>query len=205
MAAGKRIRTPWKHRWRRFRYSVLPFLFFAGFVVVTARLWERQIRPTQAVGEVDAVRVPVSANVDGPTRAAAAAKSENWVFGDEVRKDDIVARLDDSEALAAAETINARIEELNKQLDSVGEQARVDQFDRDYDHNREQTRLTLQHQGLLVQGLQLDVDINFDEIEAQRLKTRLKFFDEANRRNRDVVPVARQTIEETRTAIGRHH
>ncbi len=205
MAAGKRIRTPWKHRWRRFRYTVLPFLFFAGFTIVTARLWVRQVRPTQAVGEVDAVRVPVAANVDGTLAPlepqdplGSPPQPQNWIFGDQVARNEVVARLDDTMLLAQAETINARIGEFEEQLDAIDEQARIDQADRDYDHDREQTRLTLQHQGLVLQGLRLDVQINFDKIEDQRLERRLQYMLDANRKKPDVIPVAQQRIDETR-------
>lgn len=205
MAAAKRIRTPWKHRWRRFRYTVLPFLFFAGFTVVTARLWERQVRPTQAVGLVDAVLVPVSPNIDGRLAKPdpddpLGPPQRHWIYGDTVHENQIVARLEDDLIRAQAETVNASIMQLEEQLDAVQEQARIDQADRDYDHNREQTRLTLQHQDLVVQALQLDVQINFDQIDAQRLRTRLEFWRLANKR-RGVTPVAQQTIEETKLEL----
>ena len=181
MAVGKRIRTPLRQRWRRFRYSILPFVFFAGFAIFTERLWERQVKPMHAVGEVEAVRIDVAAGTNG-TLTELGPNRPNWTLFDHVERGGIVARLDDNEALAAADTIKAQTVELTKELEAVKERTRLDQFGLAHDHDREQTRKTLQHQTLINDRQALEAQIATDQIQAQREEVDLGFMRKAYER-----------------------
>ena len=65
MSSDRRIPIPFRHRVRRFQYSVLPAVIFIASLAVTCWLWDRQRRLPNAVGEVEVERVPVVAGVDG--------------------------------------------------------------------------------------------------------------------------------------------
>ena len=90
MKAGERIPTPWKQRWRRFRYSALPGLCFLACVVLMLSMWRQQGRLPNAVGEVESVRVEIAAGTDG--RLSPLVDRENWWAPFEtVEKDDLIA------------------------------------------------------------------------------------------------------------------
>ena len=65
MTSGKRISIPWKQRWQRFRYSVLPLLSFVACVALMLWMWSREVHVASTVGEVEWQRFDVTAGAGG--------------------------------------------------------------------------------------------------------------------------------------------
>jgi len=60
-----RIRTPWRQRWRRIRYQLLPVLVFAVTCAGAISLWSRHVGLPNVLGEVYAERMAVVCPADG--------------------------------------------------------------------------------------------------------------------------------------------
>lgn len=165
MAENNRIRTPWEHKLRRFRYSALPGICFLICVVVTLWMWDRQGQLPNAVGEAQWMHVTVRAGVDG--RIAALQPQETWwTLCQEVSRTKVIARLDDgpvSEELAAME----------EDLKSLQGQLEVTRAEFQLDGQREFRRLAWQVERLYLDELVRRVEIEAARIELQRLEARL--------------------------------
>ncbi len=70
MPNNDRIRTPWIHKWRRFRYSVMPALCFVAFSALTAYLWQQQGELPNAVASGDSVNITIRATADSTLHEA---------------------------------------------------------------------------------------------------------------------------------------
>jgi multidrug resistance efflux pump len=113
MAGRKRIPTPIAHRWRRFRYSVMPFVTFIILLGLTLYMWERHTATTNAVGAVEVVRIDISANSDG---VLAQMPGAQYTLFDSVLKGQIIGRLDDSALKLAIATLRQEMVELTNQI-----------------------------------------------------------------------------------------
>ena len=113
MTQGERIRTPWKRRWERFRQRVLPLVSFVVSAVLLAWLWKEQGAPPGGVGEVEAVRVDVVAQVDG---TLAPLPQPPATLFQTVHAGEVVARLDDRPSQTKLETVRRRSSDFARHL-----------------------------------------------------------------------------------------
>ncbi len=65
MNNGNRIPTPWKHQWRRFRYSVMPAISFGLCLIVTLWLSGGQTVQPNLTGEINIERIDIAVGIDG--------------------------------------------------------------------------------------------------------------------------------------------
>ena len=172
MAGRGVIRTPWSHRWRRFRYSVLPLLSFAGCVVLVAWMWHWRGRQPNAVGEVEAVRVDVSVGVDGLLMSL---PDGQWTLFDSVQSDQLLARLDDRPVRAQLETSRGELARLKKEVDAAQVRLALEQADRQRDHQQEATRLAWQAERYRLEMLDRKVLIEAERIDLKRREMELEF------------------------------
>ncbi|HBO45618.1 MAG TPA: hypothetical protein DD670_17165 [Planctomycetaceae bacterium] len=172
MARLKRIPIPLSQRWRRFRYTLLPVLSFAGCVALAAVLWQRQGLSPNAVGEVEAVRIDVAAGTDG---LLVALPRGQWSLFDVVEKDDLIARLDDRPAKAAIRTVQWEVRRLEKELTAVEAQTAWDQARRRHDDSREAARLAWDIERRRLDVLDRKALIEVDRVELKRIEWRLDY------------------------------
>lgn len=152
MAHVSRIPTPFKHHWNRFRVGLLPILSFLFCIALTLWLWQRQAQLGTVVGEVESVQVDVVAGIDG---LLISPKGETyWKLLDEVRKGDILARLDDSVLQAELKSIAAEADTLRAELQAVSAQLKLDQDGLQQNHLQNQFRLTWELEQRRVERLQ---------------------------------------------------
>jgi len=132
-----RIRTPWRQRWRRIRYQLLPLVVFVATAAGAIWLWGRHVGLPNALGEVHAVRADAVSLIAGRL-----ASMEGEVFT-EVAKDQVVAELDPGllkamratyveEQKQAADQLDASREEFTQQWEArhkaeVAEKRRLEQ------------------------------------------------------------------------------
>ncbi len=122
MAKKPRIPTPWRQRWRRIRFQLLPVAVFAAASVGALWLWGRHVGMPNAVGEVQAVRADAVSLTAG--RLAKMDGVEPRVFG-EVLKDQVVAELDPGPLEAMCETYEKERIGLAKQLEAAKEDYKI--------------------------------------------------------------------------------
>jgi len=172
MSTAQRIPIPWKHKWRRFRYSVMPVLSFLVCVALTLWLWDRQGRLPNAVGEVEAVRVEVTAGSDG---LLAPLPRGTWTLFDQVQKGQVIARLDDRPVRAQAETVRLELERLRKQLDAAAAQIELDEAVRRSAYLRNMAQLQWDLARLKLDVLDRRAAIEVDRVELKARRERLEF------------------------------
>jgi len=172
MTATQRIPIPWKHKWRRFRYSVMPVLSFVVCVGLTLWLWDRQGQLPNAVGEVEAVRVDVTAGSDG---LLAPLPRGTWTLFDQVEKGEVVARLDDRPVHAQAETVRLELERLRKELDAAAAQIELDEAVRRSTHLRNMAQMQWDLARLKLDVLDRRTALEVDRVELMARRARLDF------------------------------
>ena len=121
MPDNGRIRTPWKHWWRRLRYSVMPALCFVGCVALTAWLWRMQGEIPNAVASGDSVNIPIRAPVDGVLQENSFA----WNRFDSVQRGELIAEFNGELLLREIAVLRAELAGLTKELGA--ERVRIDQ------------------------------------------------------------------------------
>ena len=123
MPDNGRIRTPWRHKWRRFRYSVMPALCFVACVVLAGWLWDRQGEIPNAVASGDSVNIPIRATIDGVLRENSFA----WNRFDSVRRGELIAEFNGEQLLREIAVLRAELAGLTKELlaerVSIGQEA----------------------------------------------------------------------------------
>ena len=172
MAGTERIKVPWKHRWRRFRYSVLPFVSFALCALLAAMLWEHQGRMANAVGEVEAVRLDIASGTAG---TLVPLPHGNWTLFDTVQNDQVIARLDGTATRAALEVLRADLVRLHRELSAAEAQHLQDLEGIRIDHHREVRELVFEVERRRLDVLDRKTEIETDRIERQRLDSNLDF------------------------------
>jgi len=191
MAESDRIRTPWAHKWRRFRFSALPAVTFIACTVLTGLLWVRQGQLSGVVGEVEVVRLAVSAVADG---TLAPLSGKQWTLFDSVEADQVVARLDDRPARQALQTLREQLVQLQKELEAATLRAALEQADRRSDRRSEATRLVLQIEQLRLEILDRTAQIEAYRVELQRRNARLTHLEPLHARQ--VLPDIQWTEEQ---------
>ncbi len=160
MAHVSRIPTPFKQHWNRFRLGWLPIISFLLCVAVALILWRHQAQLGTVVGEVEAYQVDVVAGIDG---LLISPNGETyWKLLDEVKKGEILARLDDSLLRAELQAIVAEADHLQAELQAVGRQLKLDQDSLQQNHLQNQLRLTWELEQRRVERLQQAVLIRED-------------------------------------------
>ena len=174
MERGDRIRTPLKQRWRRFRYGVLPPLSFLACVALTLWLWQRQGQLPNAIGEVEVVRLPVAAGVDGKLLPISESQPP-WELFDTIKNGQLIARLDDAVAWAEVDILKHDLTRLRLEAGAAQTQLKLDTLRVDHDQITEKTRLVWQVEQYRLDVLDRIALIESDRIELQRLEARLQF------------------------------
>ena len=173
MPRGDRIPTPFIHRWRRFRYQLLPVLAFPMLVMLTLVLWQRQGRMPNAVGEVEALRIDVAAATDGKM----VQFRKPWDLFEHVLEDTVIAQLDDGPTRATLVTLQSELNEVKTQVGAEEARFRIQLTDPSFDEYRESNRVAwmiLQHQ---LDQLDRKIIIETDKMELRRRNTRIGFLE----------------------------
>ena len=198
MAETRRIRTPWRQRWRRVRYQLLPVLVFAVAGAGAMWLWSAHVGLPNGVGRVEALRSDIVSPVDGTLVQVASEPLE--LFGT-VRAGQVVAQLDDRAARASLEALKGELAQLRKELDATAAKLREEQAARTQDEMREARRLLFHVEELRLAILDRQVLIETDEIEKARLNEKCELV-------KDLVdeglesPLALADIERERDVLG---
>lgn len=169
MAENDRIRTPWEHKLRRFRYSALPAICFLICVVVTLWMWNRQGQLPNAVGEAQWMHVAVRAGIDGTI----AAQEPWWTICQEVTRKDVIARLDDGPMQEELAAMRGELRSLQQELEAARSEFQLDRYDRQHDDRRELRRLAWEIERLYLDELARRVEIEAARIELKRLEATL--------------------------------
>jgi multidrug resistance efflux pump len=165
------IPTPWKLRLTRFCYRGLPVLGFAGCLVITLCLWQRQGSVPMIPGEVVAVRMDVTSRSDG---LLAPLAREPWSLYDPVEANQIIARLDDRTVLAQLDVGRKDLARIRADLDAAVVKISLDQSDRDLNYVREATQLAVEHQRTLLWLLERRIQSETDRLELRRCEARIE-------------------------------
>jgi multidrug resistance efflux pump len=159
---GDNIRTPWRQRLRRCRQGVLPLVSFILCVLLAVWLWRRPGQLRNSIGEVETVRIDVTATADGTLLALSPRLPE---LLERVAAGTVIARLDDAPTRAAMAITRARIAQLQSALRAAIEKAALTECDRQQAQRRESCRLTWE-----VQRRRLDVLDRRAVVETGRLE-----------------------------------
>lgn len=174
MTVGGRIRTPWKHRWRRFRYSAMPVFCFLGCVALTLWLWRDQRKMPNAVAVVEQKSVSVAASADGKLLAPPSKLGGYWKPFDTVDEGQEIARLDDSVLQASADALKKELVRLKEELLVTAEQIRIDMVGREHERARHRLGLIVQAEKSQLDVLDRTAQIKSDKMLWQRLDATLQ-------------------------------
>ena len=175
MTAGGRIRTPWKHRWRRFRYSAMPVLCFLACVALTLWLWRGQRQTPNAVAVVEQTSIPIAASADGKIISLWENSEAECAIFDRVGKGQLIARLDDSLVRAQLLTSQKEVVRLYKDLDATREKLRMEAVGLQRARVRDHVNLIVQADRTHLDVLDRTTKIVADEILLQQLDARLQY------------------------------
>jgi multidrug resistance efflux pump len=164
------IRTPWPQRLTWYRQTALPIISFVACVLLTGWLWQRQGQMPGCIGEVEAVRIDVTASANGTLLALSPPLPALF---ERVEAGTVVARLDDATTRAAMATVQARIGQLRGELQAAIEKTAVAEFDRQQAQQREAARLTWEVQRHRLDVLDRRAVIETSRIEEQRLTSQI--------------------------------
>jgi multidrug resistance efflux pump len=164
----RRIPIPWRLRWRRFRYSTLPMLGFFSFVAVSFWLWTNAGEMPHAIGEVEAVRVNVSAGTAGMLLPL---PQGNWKLFDVVEPNQIVAQLDDRALRAQMATLQQELAQLRKEIEAATAKLATAETDRARSYQAESVRLRVEFEQRRLAVIEKQMQVEVDRLEAERTKT----------------------------------
>jgi len=179
MASLSRIRTPFGQHIRRFRFQILPVLFFIGAVALTTALWDHQRNRQWATGEADEVSVDLSFNTDGTLIEI--DRERPLQLMDMVYKHEIIARLDPRPTIAELAVVQAEVDQLRAELNAATVRLVSEQTDRRYDRLMAGRRLALDVERHQLDLLDRRARLQTDRIELLRLEADLAAFERAYR------------------------
>jgi len=166
------VRTPWRQRWRRFRYQLFPVICFILAMGVVIRLWGEHAGLHGAIGEVEAVRQFVTAPADGIIVRPA---DKAWELFEQVKKGDVLVCLDDRATVAALATIHKTVIQLGKELEATKARERqllaeagLDQSDREYGCVNDERQMARDIEQLRLDILDRKRRIARDQVEQRR-------------------------------------
>jgi len=145
MASSDRIPTPIAHRWRRFRYNVLPVVSFTAAVMVMLWMWGHQRSKYTTFGKLNARVIDIKASGEGTLAYVESAVPDIPGGYIQVKAGDVIAKLlpvahDRKGDILAIETARAQIAALRATVDEIRETERLNQLDRDHERERESIR-----------------------------------------------------------------
>jgi multidrug resistance efflux pump len=176
MVDRKPIPTPLAHRWRRFRYSWMPFVTFGLMVWATLWLWDKQTNRSNAVGEIEATRIDVSAPVDGTLSALGFPQMFELVKSREDGGEPI-AILTDPEIKQELETMQIRRRRMLQEIEAEMQKLELAELATKQGNNKERTRLAWQGETRQLRIKVLEVDLSQARPELRRLENRLGFYE----------------------------
>ena len=165
------ISTPWSHKWRRFRYGVLPLVSFLACVALTVWLWQRQGRQLDAVGEVEAIRIDVAVGADGLLTPLPRGQ---WTLFDRVQSGQLLARLDDRPVRARLEAFRDELSLARKEVDAAEVRIALDHTDRQRDRQQAAIRLAWQAERYRLEMLDRRALVEGDRIDLNRREMELE-------------------------------
>jgi len=170
MNNGNRIPTPWKHQWRRFRYSVMPAISFTVVLIVTLWFSGHQGVQPNLTGEINAERIDVAAGIDGKIIDGEVALQlfQNVAAGE------VIARLDSEGISAELNVLRAQREEFSLQIGAEQAKIKLDHAGMALDHAQELRRLRYQLEERRLDVLDRMASIAEDRIEETRLAARVQ-------------------------------
>jgi len=133
------IPTPLSQHWRRVRYQLVPVVVFAAAVLGTGALWQRRASMPNAVGEVEAARIPVRSQYPG---YLSKLKEPVKLF-QRVEEGTVVAQLEDKSVQAALDALTKDVEALQAEVEATRARLQQEQAERGYDRLLEARRLAL--------------------------------------------------------------
>jgi multidrug resistance efflux pump len=168
-----RIPIPWRYRWRRFRHGLLPWIGFATFAALTLWLWGRQESSPYAIGEVEVVRVEVTA---GATGVLAALPKGPWALFDLVEHNQVIAQFDDQPIRAQLATAGQELQRLGDEIEAVKAKLATSESDRVRSRLTEVLRLQVEADLRRAAMLEQRLLVEADRLELQRRNARLQSF-----------------------------
>ncbi|MFT5526956.1 MAG: multidrug resistance efflux pump [Pirellulaceae bacterium] len=170
MADRKRIPTPLAHRWRRFRYSVMPFLTFIILLGLTLWLWDRHTTTSNAVGGVEVVRVDVSATSDG---VLSQIPGVQYTLFDSVLKGQVLGRLDDSALRLSISILRLEMDEFISQISASEAEMELTISQMAQGELKERTRLAWEYERRRATVADRRVDLESERMTYEGLVTQL--------------------------------
>lgn len=168
------IRTPWKLRWQRFRYTWVPGLTFVLLLVVVGTLWQRQDFLPNSVGRVEATRANVASVVDGQLMPLDELPEGRWRLFDPVEPGQVVARLNDKPLRALLAALQSDAAALRAELDAAKVTTARDNTELQFDHVRGSTDAAWQFERTRLDVLDRLALVEEDRLELSRLESRLQ-------------------------------
>jgi len=176
MAKGRPIRTPWRQKWRRIRFQLLPILVFGGATVLTFSLWKQHAGLPNAVGAVEDIRYEMAAPMPGLLVPLAGPPLRPF---DPVEANQVIARLDDAPLRAAIAVQRQQIARLQARLaeerarftEAASAQSR-DRATFEYSALSEARRLAADIEALRLSILDRRSEIASDTVELERQSER---------------------------------
>jgi multidrug resistance efflux pump len=142
----------------------------AACAAATLYLWGQQGVLPETIGEVEAVRVDVTASVDGALVPLAGGQ---WSLFDEVEFNQVVAQLDDSPIRAQLATLTAEHARLQKELDAESAKLETAEADRADRHLVDSARLRVEAEDRRLAVLDRRIQVESDTLELERLNIRI--------------------------------
>jgi multidrug resistance efflux pump len=156
----------------------MPLLVFVAACGISAWLWNEQRGTPMAVGEAEVQWTNLSAPANG---TLVHLVPRDWKTFERVTKDQVVARLDANECMAALAVIHTQIEKIRKELSATEAKTRMDldAAGRSIANAEQQTVLELRRLATDIEKLRLDLLdrqtlIETDTIELKRQTERLE-------------------------------
>jgi multidrug resistance efflux pump len=175
----RKVRTPFKHRLRRFCFTGLPILCFSLGLGATLALWDQQTGVANVVGRAEAKRVNMAAASDGVLTSLPELAGGALRPFDRVAEGQLVVRLDDGPLRALLEAMHGDVAALEGELESTTAEAALEEYDRQHSHFREDAELAS-----LIEKYRLDVIdrnalVQDARLEMQRLNAQLEYMTRA--------------------------
>jgi multidrug resistance efflux pump len=169
MNGAQYIPIPWKQRWRRFRFEILPTFGLLAFGAVAVYLWSNSGGMPHTIGEVEAIRVEITSPLEG---ILVQPPSGPWALFERMEPSQVVAQLDDRPIRAQLAMLTEELGRLRLELDAAAEKIGVAESDRVRTYLTEAVRLCIELEQRRIALLDRQVLVAIDRLEAERTNTR---------------------------------
>lgn len=175
-----KIRTPFYQHVRRFRYQVLPVLFFLAALGASTTLWDRQQSRLTATGEVLAISVNLASDQDG--RLVTFTDSTRNPLLTTVKAGDIVAQLDSATVREEVAAMRSELASLRAEIE-----AKATELGMEIGQYQQSRTLDLRRLSLDVERQQLDLldrqaRLQTNRIALIQMQSELEIYQKANAR-----------------------